>query len=98
MKERLNIVKQDPWLEPYEQIIAGRHRRVTAKRKELVGKGTLTDFASGYRYYGLNRVGNCWVFREWAPNARAIYLVGDFNDWTEDERYQLKRRRMSGDW
>ncbi len=98
MKERLNIVKQDPWLEPYEQIIAGRHRRVAAKRKELVGKGTLTDFASGYRYYGLNRVGNCWVFREWAPNARAIYLVGDFNDWTEDERYQLKRRRMSGDW
>lgn len=98
MKERLNIVKQDPWLEPYEQIIAGRHRRVTAKRKELVGKGTLTDFASGYRYYGLNRVGNCWVFREWAPNARAIYLVGDFNDWTEEERYQLKRRRMSGDW
>lgn len=98
MKERLNIVKQDPWLEPYEQIIAGRHRRVTAKRKELVGKGTLTDFASGYRYYGLNRVGNRWVFREWAPNARAIYLVGDFNDWTEDERYQLKRRRMSGDW
>ncbi len=98
MKERLNIVKQDPWLEPYEQIIAGRHRRVAAKRKELVGKGTLTDFASGYRYYGLNRVGNRWVFREWAPNARAIYLVGDFNDWTEDERYQLKRRRMSGDW
>ncbi len=98
MKERLNIVKQDPWLEPYEQIIAGRHRRVTAKRKELVGKGTLTDFASGYRYYGLNRVGNRWVFREWAPNARAIYLVGDFNDWTEEERYQLKRRRMSGDW
>ncbi len=98
MKERLNIVKQDPWLEPYEQIIAGRHRRVAAKRKELVGKGTLTDFASGYRYYGLNRVGNCWVFREWAPNARAIYLVGDFNDWTEEERYQLKRRRMSGDW
>ncbi len=98
MKERLNIVKQDPWLEPYEQIIAGRHRRVAAKRKELVGKGTLTDFASGYRYYGLNRVGNRWVFREWAPNARAIYLVGDFNDWTEEERYQLKRRRMSGDW
>ncbi len=98
MKERLNIVKQDPWLEPYEQIIEGRHRRVTAKRKELVGKGTLTDFASGYRYYGLNRVDNRWVFREWAPNARAIYLVGDFNDWTEDERYQLKRRRMSGDW
>lgn len=98
MKERLNIVKQDPWLEPYEQIIAGRHRRVTAKRKELVGKGTLTDFASGYRYYGLNRVGNRWVLREWAPNARAIYLVGDFNDWTEEERFQLKRRRMSGDW
>jgi hypothetical protein len=29
---------------------------------------TLSDFADGYDYYGLHKVKDGWVFREWAPN------------------------------
>jgi 1,4-alpha-glucan branching enzyme len=37
------------------------------------------------------------VFREWAPNAEKIYLVGDFNSWKEMEKYRLMRLQ-NGVW
>lgn len=99
MKRKLAIIENDSWLSPYEQIIEGRHARILSKQKELVGrKGTLASFATGYLYYGLQRTAEGWTFREWAPNAKAIYLVGDFNGWSETEEYQLRRNRRSGDW
>ncbi|MBO5133784.1 MAG: alpha amylase C-terminal domain-containing protein [Bacteroidaceae bacterium] len=88
---RLKIVKDDPWLEPFEAAITGRHNYVNQKLQELTGgKTSLADFADGHLYFGLHRTTRGWVFREWAPNATAIYLIGDFNNWTEDEKYQLK--------
>ncbi|MBR5829036.1 MAG: alpha amylase C-terminal domain-containing protein, partial [Bacteroidaceae bacterium] len=32
-----------------------------------------------------------WVFREWAPNATKIVLIGDFSDWEERPEYELKQ-------
>ena len=49
-------------------------------------------------YFGLHREGRNWVFREWAPNATDIYLIGDFNEWKESEDYRLKRLGNSGNW
>ena len=39
------------------------------KEAELTNKGkqTLSDFASGYLYFGLHRTAKGWTFREWAP-------------------------------
>lgn len=37
------------------------------------------------------------VFAVWAPNARAVSLVGDFNDWQAD-RHPMRARRSSGVW
>lgn len=91
MKKLLRILKNDPWLEPYAPVIEGRHGDVARKEKELIGShGTLCDFANGYNYFGLHRTATGWTFREWAPNATAIYLIGTFNDWKEDEQYSLK--------
>lgn len=36
-----------------------------------------------YEFLGCHREGNFYVFRTWAPNARAVFVVGDFNDWDQ---------------
>ena len=95
----MKLIKGDPWLEPYADAIEGRHRHALDKINELTeGKGRLSDFADGYLYFGLHKEGRKWVFREWAPNATAIYLIGDFNGWKENEKYKLKRISDSGNW
>ncbi len=99
VKPRLKLVKNDPWLEPFNDAIEGRHQAVVNKINELTGgKTTLADFAEGHNYFGLHRTARGWVFREWAPNATDIYLIGDFNQWTESEEYRLKPIGKSGCW
>ncbi|MDR1881065.1 MAG: alpha amylase C-terminal domain-containing protein [Tannerellaceae bacterium] len=97
--QSLNLIKNDPWLSPYEAAINGRCRHVALKEKSLTGDGsqTLAQFASGYLYFGLHKVDGGWVFREWAPNATAIYLTGTCNDWQKDERYRMARLEH-GNW
>ena len=92
--ETLNLIKNDPWLEPFEDAIKGRHQHALDKEAELTNKGkqTLSDFASGYLYFGLHRTADGWVFREWAPNATEIFMVGTFNEWKELKKYSLKRK------
>ncbi len=96
----LKLIKNDPWLAEYEPAINGRHQYAVDKIAELTagGKQTLSEFASGYLYYGLHRTDKGWVFREWAPNATAIYLIGDFNNWEESPKYAMKRLKNSGNW
>ena len=62
--ETLNLIKNDPWLEPFEDAIKGRHQHVLDKEAELTNKGkqTLSDFASGYLYFGLHRTADGWIF------------------------------------
>lgn len=86
----LKLIKNDPWLAPYKQAIEGRHNRAVEKISELTGgTGNLSDFADGYLYFGLHKENGHWVFREWAPNANAIYLIGNFSNWKERPEYRL---------
>lgn len=73
--------------------LQGRHDYAVWKEKELLGRDnrSLSDFASGYLYFGLHKVKRSWYFREWAPNATAIYVIGTFNNWQKDENYRLER-------
>jgi len=89
--DSLNLIKNDPWLTPYEDAIEGRYEYVINKEKSLTnnGKQPLSDFASGYLYFGLHKTNTGWIFREWAPNATAIYLIGTFNNWEKDEKYRM---------
>ena len=99
--KHIGIVASDPYLEPYEDAIRGRHEHALWKIGQLTrnGRQTLSDFADGYKYFGLHKVSRGgWVFREWAPTATDIYLVGDFNNWTEDEKYRCKRIEGTGNW
>jgi 1,4-alpha-glucan branching enzyme len=84
------IVEKDPWLGPYAEIIYRRTSKALDKEKELSGESlTLSDFATGYLYFGLHLTAEGWVVREWAPNATQIYLVGDFNSWTERKEFAM---------
>ena len=84
------FVQNDQWLQPFAKQIAQRKVRLSHKEKELTQGGTLSDFATGYLYFGLHRTPSGWVFREWAPNATAIYMIGEFTDWKTDPAYALQ--------
>lgn len=89
----LNLVKNDPWLDPFANIIQSRYNYNIAKEREVTGDGeqTLSEFASGHLYFGLHKVENNWVFREWAPNATSIYLIGTFNNWQQSDEFKLSQ-------
>ncbi|MDR0572971.1 MAG: alpha amylase C-terminal domain-containing protein [Tannerella sp.] len=97
--ETLKLIQKDPWLKPYVNAIEGRHNFAVEKEKEITRHGSLSlsDFSSGYMYFGLHHTNDGWVFREWAPNATAIYLVGTFNSWKKKEDYRLKKVEY-GNW
>ncbi len=99
--QHIGLVKNDMWLEPFEDAIRGRHEHAEWMINKLTnnGKKTLSEFASGYLYYGLHRTAQGgWVLREWAPNATEIYLLGDFNGWAESKKYAFKRQKNGQDW
>ncbi len=92
------MIRNDPWLRPYRDVIERRAAKVRAREKQvLAGLRSLTQFATGHLYYGLHREAARWVLREWAPNAQAIRLIGDFSGWKEEERFAF-RREKNGDW
>ena len=93
MDKKLALLRHDPWLEPFTTAIEGRHKDVlrTMERITAHTDGSLSKFANAYNYYGLHRLDGAkgWVFREYAPNATAIYLIGTFNGWQPDAAYAL---------
>lgn len=93
MRRTLPIIKNDPWLKPFTDSIVGRHEDAIRKEAELTqAGGTLNDFANAHNYFGLHRTADGgWVFREWAPNATEIYLVGEFNGWQQQAQYSMTR-------
>lgn len=85
----LKIIADDPWLEPFQDAIQGRHLDVMRKLHDLTQHGSLVDFANAYNYFGLHkRKGGGFVFREYAPNASSVALIGDFSKWQEDPRFR----------
>ena len=93
------LVKDDPWLEPYTEEIADRIIRfgnlVQTIEKEA---GSLQSFSGAYNYMGINydRKKKGWWYREWAPAARSLSLIGDFNNW--DREANPLQKNESGIW
>ena len=88
--KHLKIVERDPYLQPYESALQGRYDYAIRKEAELTGGKPLAEWATGYLYFGLHHTPEGWVLREWAPNATAIYIKGDMNNWSKDENYRLQ--------
>ncbi len=96
--ETASFFLSDPWLNTYKEVIDRRIEKCLAKEKQLTGNGSLPDFALGHHYYGLHRERDYRVFREWAPNATEIYIIGTFTDWKENPEFKMQRINDQGDW
>lgn len=97
--ETLLIVKEEPWLEAYAQDIEDRYLRYKDTLKEIkLEFGSILEFASAHQYYGFHydsfRKG--WTYKEWAPKAFQLFLMGDFNHWNRGSHPLKKNHR--GDW
>ena len=93
------LVMADGWLQPYSRQIRDRQRLFDLKMKRINQRaGSLEEYARGYRYYGFNRDAEtgAWTYREWAPAARRVSLIGDFNGWNR-ESHPLERNER-GVW
>ena len=92
------IYETDKWLAPYKDAIDARHRRILEARADIETDGSLSKGLNNHLYYGMHRTAEGdWIFREWAPNATKIYLIGEFNNWKRTEAYALKPVG-SGNW
>ncbi len=73
MRRPIARLSDDPYLDPFREVLEARRGRALAIEKRLTeGRCSLADFASGHEHYGLHRHDGGWVFREWAPNATAV--------------------------
>ena len=75
----LALIVDDPWLEPYRSAIQSRRDHFLS----VLGNQTLRALSNLHRQNGLlyNKEQSCWTYREYAPRAHAVSLVGDFNNW-----------------
>jgi len=93
------LVQDDPYLVPFTDRITQRVAQwKTAEQRLTGGTVALEDFASGHEYFGLHRVGDEWVLREWAPNATALALMGTFTGWREQPDFAYHPIGRDGVW
>ena len=91
------ILEWNPQLERFAGDIEKRMELYRNTKKRLLTDGRrLYDFANGHLYYGIHHLDGCWVYREWAPAAHQLYLMGDFNAWNPTSH--PLRRLDNGNW
>ncbi|HYA78266.1 MAG TPA: alpha amylase C-terminal domain-containing protein [Verrucomicrobiae bacterium] len=100
LESRLSrLLRSDSYLAPFSDLIQRRLVRIEETEHRLTqGKMSLADFASGHEYFGLHFQRGEWVFREWAPNATGIYLIGDMSKWQERREFELEKISDDGVW
>jgi 1,4-alpha-glucan branching enzyme len=80
------LIELDPLLKPYARALRARFAHYQRFRDQLEAhEGLLGLISQGHHYFGLNRgqrdgQPGVW-YREWAPGASGLALMGDFNDW-----------------
>jgi 1,4-alpha-glucan branching enzyme len=98
-EREIAIIDEDPWLEPYRNEIEDRIKRFKRARKEIKSiAGSVMEFSTAHKYFGINfdQEKKGWFYREWAPEATRLCLIGDFNEW--DHNAHPLYRNEHGYW
>ncbi|MDQ1330734.1 MAG: 1,4-alpha-glucan branching enzyme, partial [Thermodesulfobacteriota bacterium] len=91
--------ENDPFLKNYRNSVLKRIKNISEKEILLTRNSkNLADFASGHKYFGLHFSEKRWIFREWAPNASSICLIGNMTGWQEKTEFTLKRINETDVW
>ena len=81
-----HLIKLDPLLKPYAAQLRKRFKQYQHFKSTIEKTGgVLGEISQGHLYFGFNRgvksgQSGVW-YREWAPAAHHLSLIGDFNDW-----------------
>ena len=76
------ILELNPQLQSFSGDIDLRMARYQQTKDRILSKDqTLLDFANAHHYFGIHHQSKGWVYREWAPSAHQLYLMGEFNNW-----------------
>lgn len=93
----LQIIKDDPWLAPYEADIQNRFDYFKSELDRIESEyGSLLKYASRNQELGFQKTKEGYTYNEWAPAAQALSLVGDFNNW--DENNHPMQKSNNGIW
>jgi len=87
MTEKPKLVRDDPWLEPYQAAIEQRMVRFSETLSKIRRDyGSLPAYATGHKFTGVHfqAPASQWMIREWAPAAKSVSLIGDFNFWNRE--------------
>ncbi|MFH2092780.1 MAG: alpha amylase C-terminal domain-containing protein [Pseudomonadota bacterium] len=87
------ICFDDPYLAAYEPVIVSRQKATQAVEMMLkdAAHGSLYAFCDYHHLFGLHLENNGWQFREWAPNAREIYILCDQTSWQKHDAFKLEQ-------
>ena len=86
-----DIVNNDPYLKEFEKFFTGRFQRFKKKIAQLDKNGDINNFANGHNFFGCHKTTDGWIFREWAPNATEIFLVGEHSNWKPLDKFSFKK-------
>ena len=80
------LIRADEWLAPYADALRDRAAHYAWRKAAIdAGGGLLGPVSQSHHFFGLHRgelYGQPGVwYREWAPGAHYLSLIGDFNGW-----------------
>jgi 1,4-alpha-glucan branching enzyme len=93
------FINDDPALLSNAPLIIERKQRYLDELDKINEEfGSILSFSQWYNYLGFHYDEKLkgWIYREWAPQAKALYLIGDFNNW--NRRSHPLRLNTKGYW